>query len=124
MKNIEMYAFEGCNIADVYYSGNKETWELIMIDIGNDALFSATIHYNYKRSVAPVFLSGDVSGDGEVSAEDARLALRAAVGLENYAAGSAEFLAADVDKSGDITSADARLILRRAVGFNDPEFAA
>lgn len=62
-------------------------------------------------------LPGDVSGDGEVTAEDARLALRAAVGLENYAAGSPELLAADASKDGEITSEDARLILRAAVGL-------
>ena len=60
---------------------------------------------------------GDVSGDGEVTAEDARLALRAAVGLENYAEGSPEFLAADATKDGAITAEDARLILRAAVGL-------
>lgn len=63
------------------------------------------------------FRLGDVSGDGEVTAEDARLALRAAVGLEDYAAGSAEFLAADATKDNAITAEDARLILRAAVGL-------
>ena len=62
-------------------------------------------------------LPGDVSGDGEVTAEDARLALRAAVGLETYEKGSAEFLAADASRDGEITSEDARLILRAAVGL-------
>ena len=61
---------------------------------------------------------GDVSGDGVVTAEDARLALRAAVGLENYEEGSAEFLAADATKDGAITAEDARLILRAAVGLD------
>ena len=65
----------------------------------------------------PAVVPGDVSGDVEVTAEDARLALRAAVGLENYAPGSAEFLAADASKDGEITSEDARLILRAAVGL-------
>ena len=60
---------------------------------------------------------GDVDGDGEVTAADARLALRAAVGLESYATGSREALACDVDRDGQITSADARLILRAAVGL-------
>ena len=65
----------------------------------------------------PSYIPGDVSGDGEVTAEDARLALRAAVGLENYAVGSPEFLAADATKDGAITAEDARLILRAAVGL-------
>ena len=62
---------------------------------------------------------GDVDGEGGVTAADARLALRAAVGLENYAPGSAEFKAADADHDNKITSADARLILRAAVGLED-----
>ena len=65
----------------------------------------------------PAYMPGDVTGDGAVAAEDARLALRAAVGLESYAAGSREFLAADATKDGAITAEDARLILRAAVGL-------
>lgn len=67
--------------------------------------------------VTPQYLPGDVTGDGEITAEDARLALRAAVGLENYLEGSREFLAADATKDGVITAEDARLILRAAVGL-------
>ena len=65
----------------------------------------------------PAGVPGDVSGDGLVTAEDARLTLRAAVGLETYEKGSVEFLAADVDKSGVIEASDARSILRAAVGL-------
>ena len=65
------------------------------------------------------FLSGDVDFDGEITAADARLALRAAVELENYAPGSPEYRAADVDGDRVLTAADARVILRRAVGLSD-----
>ena len=58
---------------------------------------------------------GDVDGDGEIKAQDARLALRAAVNLENFEKSSPEFLAADATKDGVIKSDDARLILRVAV---------
>lgn len=64
-----------------------------------------------------ISIPGDVSGDGQVTAEDARLALRAAVGLKTYEKGFAEFLAADASKDGEITAEDARLILRAAVGL-------
>ena len=60
---------------------------------------------------------GDVDGDGKVMAADARLALRASVGLEKYAAGSDAFYAANVDGDDKITAGDARLILRAAVGL-------
>ena len=64
----------------------------------------------------PAARTGDLTGDGEVSAEDARLALRAAVGLE--ALSPAQEAIADVDKSGAVEAADARLILRLAVGLS------
>ena len=60
---------------------------------------------------------GDVDGNSKIEAADARLALRAAVGLEDYAAGSEAFKAADADKNGKIEAADARVILRAAVGL-------
>ena len=60
---------------------------------------------------------GDIDTDGYVTASDARLALRAAVGLEKYAAGTALYNAADADRDGRITAADARLLLRASVGL-------
>ena len=60
---------------------------------------------------------GDVDADGAVTASDARLALRCAVGLEKYARGSDAYIACDADRDGTVTAADARLILRAAVGL-------
>ncbi len=58
---------------------------------------------------------GDVDYDNKITAADARLALRASVGLEKF--DSQKNYAADVDKNGSITAADARLILRASVGL-------
>lgn len=58
---------------------------------------------------------GDVDGDGSITAADARLALRASVGLETLT--EAQKAAADVDHDGSVTAADARLILRASVGL-------
>ncbi|MCR5042087.1 MAG: dockerin type I repeat-containing protein, partial [Clostridia bacterium] len=52
----------------------------------------------------------DVDGDGEVSAADARSALRFSLALESP--DDRAFSAADTDFSGDITASDARSILR------------
>ena len=60
---------------------------------------------------------GDVDADGVVTASDARLALRCAVGLENYLPASDAFIACDVDRDAYVTASDARLILRAAVGL-------
>lgn len=58
---------------------------------------------------------GDLDGDASLTAADARLALRAAVGLQTLSAD--EKAKADVDCDGNVTAADARLILRAAVGL-------
>lgn len=60
-------------------------------------------------------LKGDINANGAVTAADARLALRQAVGLEHLT--PREKTAADINGSGSITAADARLILRMAVGL-------
>ena len=67
--------------------------------------------------LTPTVLPGDVNQDGRVTAADARLALRRAVGLETYEEGSEKFLACDANGDGRITASDARLILRAAVGL-------
>lgn len=72
-------------------------------------------------ALQPAFMLGDVNGNGEVTTADARLALRAAIGLDTYNAGTREFLAADVTEDKAIGTADARFILRHAIGLEDPE---
>ena len=59
---------------------------------------------------------GDVDGDGEITANDALLALRASVGVAELTPG--QFARADVDADGSITANDALEILRYSVGFN------
>ena len=63
---------------------------------------------------------GDVDFDGDITAADARLALRRAVELETFAEGSAQFVACDADRDNAVTAADARRILRAAVSLEDP----
>lgn len=55
---------------------------------------------------------GDADGDGRVTAGDARLVLRAGVGLEE-----ADLARMDADADGKLSAADARLVLRYAVGL-------
>ena len=66
------------------------------------------------------FMLGDVNLDGEISAEDARLALRQAVKLEHYAPDSQNFINADVNFDKSVTADDARSILRAAVKLENP----
>ena len=60
---------------------------------------------------------GDINGDGKISAADARLALRASVGLEKLT--DAQFKSADVNNDNKVTASDARTILRVSVGLEE-----
>lgn len=62
---------------------------------------------------------GDIDMDGRLSAADARIALRYAVGLQTLV--PEQKLAADVNLSRSVTAADARLILRAVVGLQQME---
>ncbi len=61
---------------------------------------------------------GDVDGNGHLTAADARLVIRAAVGLEQYKNDSRELLSCDINKDGAVTAEDARLVMRIAVGLD------
>lgn len=65
----------------------------------------------------PELKTGDVDGDGKLTAADVRLAQRAAVGLEKL--NDAQRKAADIDGDGEITAADVRRILRKSVGLDE-----
>lgn len=107
----------------VYHEKSDGSLEEVEFKVVNGyVVFEASSFSNYilidTSSVLKAdYTLGDVDGNGSISAADARLALRASVGLENYKKSSKEFLAADVDKNGKITAADARLILRVSVGL-------
>lgn len=66
-----------------------------------------------------IAVRGDINGDCEITASDARIALRASVGLEYYSKSSPAYKAADVEGNDGITAADARVILRASVGLED-----
>ncbi len=63
------------------------------------------------------YIVGDVDGDGTVTVNDARTALRAAVKLETLSAEQQK--RADTDNNGEIDVADARMILRKSVGLDN-----
>ena len=108
---IGAFAFAGCSsLTDVYYGGTEEQWNNIVISIPTP-ITNAEKHFNFKYTL------GDIDNDNETSSADARIALRASVGLEELS--FEEKKAADVDKDFIITSADARTILRVSVGLEE-----
>ena len=76
-------------------------------------------HWEAFRNLVEAYMyeAGDIDMDGKVTAADARLALRAAVGAENL--NDVQNIIADTDKDGDVDAADARLILRKSVGLEE-----
>ncbi len=73
------------------------------------------------ESEASSIVIGDVNGDGEITAKDARLALRISAKLDVPTAD--QKVAADVNGDGDVTAKDARSILRYSAKL-DTAFAA
>ncbi len=116
LERIGDMAFAGCeNLISVYVAKTQDQWNLVSIGVDNHALLHAEMHYG---SVYDPFLIGDVNCDGTIDSSDARMVLRAAVGLEildSYCS-----VAADVDKDSVISSTDARYVLRYSVGIIDP----
>ena len=124
VRSVGEAAFTETNLQTVLYAGTQEDWDKIAVDAENDPLTAAEVRYQAKPAEMDllkrtVYLTGDVTGDCRVAAEDARLALRASVKLERYEEGSREYLSADANKDGKLTAEDARLILRASVGLEE-----
>lgn len=66
-----------------------------------------------------VVVVADIDCDGKITANDARDALRASVGLDKIEKASPQYAAGDVDGNGSITASDAWLILRASVGLEN-----
>ena len=75
------------------------------------SIFASTAVFSFGAE------KGDVDRDGEISSNDARLALRIAVNLEQ--ADEEQLILADLDDDNIVSSSDARLILRLSVGLAD-----
>ena len=74
------------------------------------------VEYSFRLSLNDrKYLLGDLDLNGRITAADARLALRGAVGLNQFDA--TQISIGDVNFDGRMTAADARLILRAAVGL-------
>lgn len=92
---------------DVVPGDQEELWLQVRAEIGD-----VTYAWSTPTIVTPVAgLCGDATGDGKVTAADALLALKAAVGSAACA-----LSACDTNDNGGISAADALLILKAAVG--------
>lgn len=96
----------GCGDTDI--SAELVSFKIADGEVEN-VVFNASI-YNFTT-----FVRYDLDGDGRITAEDARLALRFAVGLDT--ATDEQCRAVGVRAADSFTAADARFILRAAVGL-------
>ena len=49
VKEIKFYAFFCCELPCIYFSGNENEWNEILIDESNDSLLEAKIYYYSKN---------------------------------------------------------------------------
>lgn len=94
-----------------YHTDGAFTFDLLRLHNGSYDYARTTEAYKLGTS----FVFGDVDGSENVAAADARIVLRAAVGLESIPL--EQKTAADLDFDTVVSSADARLVLRYAVGL-------
>ena len=118
-KNGSVYAAANLTAADVL-SAAGEGAKILKTDgkeLGNkEKVGSGMTLVKSDGTKETIIVKGDNTGDGEITASDARFALRTAVSLEKP--NSWEKNASLVDNSKtNITAADARLILRAAVNL-------
>ncbi len=79
------------------------------------AATTVILSFIVPAGAALTYKSGDLSRDGKIAADDARLALRYSVSLDYYS--EAHVKIGDVDSDGKITAADARTLLRISVNL-------
>ena len=102
--------FRGNHIFSMYISN----WDYAPGVISGHLYDNTKLKENTEKSSQAVS-RGDIDCDSKITAADARLALRASVGLEKFS--ETQTLAADVDNNKSVTAADARTILRVSVGL-------
>jgi len=119
VKTIEYSTFEGCSSLKYIIIPNSITFldefafnRNIML-CGSPGSYAEEYATKYDRrfaAVLPDWKTGDVDGDGEITAADARLALRASSRLTTLS--NEGVWAADINKDGSIDTSEARKILR------------
>lgn len=104
--------------AVVYAENENENYQTgLLWDEWDEMIEFATIPDSVLvLSKMSILRKGDLDGDGQITASDARKCLRAAASLEFLS--DVQKIAADVTGPNSITSADARKILRIAAGLD------
>jgi hypothetical protein len=109
-------AFEGCSaLTDVYFQGTEEEWNSIEIGDYNGCLTNATIHYNSTGSedtpTTSTTVTGDLDGDGEVTALDLVALKQGLLGIDETSTAS------DLNGDGEVNVLDLLLLKRYLLGI-------
>ncbi|NMP37739.1 MAG: leucine-rich repeat protein [Clostridiales bacterium] len=130
MRIIGDYAFQNCtslerveipdNVISIGYEAfsiyDTDTHQFIrnaVIVCNRDSVaYDYATETGHPMTVADEIVKGDLDGNGLVEAKDARIALRAATGLESLT--ETQRRAGDINGSGEVDASDARTILRVA----------
>lgn len=96
----------------------KEMITKKLIKLMSTLALSAVI-FALSSVFASAAICGDIDNDKNVTASDARTALRASVGLETLS--EEQKKVADIDENGTVTASDARMILRMSVALEPIE---
>ncbi len=110
-------AFSGCGVlktVEISENADSDTVEQMKAALkemtGNDDLQIISVEKEPDDTPVETVTPGDVDGNGQILANDARLALRASAHLENL--DEKQFKAADVNGDNQVLANDARQILR------------
>lgn len=110
---------EGMNseICKVYREETDGTFTNMNACFGNGYMVFTTDHFSkYIITITDpsISLTGDINGDGKVTAVDARWVLQIAAGTRDVT--EAEKISVDLNKDGKVTAVDARWVLQIAAG--------
>ena len=109
------YCYERNNIK---ISGSTNNWNIAIAEYANQFFHTSSLDIISPKIQAYTFMQsmvGDLNADGNVTTEDASIALRIAISIDTPAA--YHIYVGDVNDDGSITTEDSRLILRYAVGL-------
>ncbi len=107
---IEYFAFDNCpNLSTVYYEGSKTDWDNVIVAIYNDDFLNAEIIFEEINSEV---ISGDLNGDGIVSAIDSNLLKRIVAGAST----ADELESSDVNGDGTVNAIDSNVLRRIIAG--------
>ena len=119
--NIGGAAFYGCKgLTDVYYSGTEAEWKKISIDVLNDELKNATIHYNAKPCTNHSWSEWTVIQPATAEAEGLRERTCLVCGeKETEVIPKLDFTYGDVNGDGKINGRDAIKLAKYLAAYDE-----